>query len=132
MNEIKNKLLLAGNKFMSKMHLRQPGFTYSAWGQFTENKERIQKFKETGDSRHIYQNDPDKTYFQHDMANGYFKNLPRRTAFDKMLRDKAFNIAKTPKYDGYQRGFASVICNYFDKKSPAGGGVKMKTCQTKN
>ena len=56
MNEIVNKFLLAGNKFMPEMHLRQPGFTYSTCGLFIKNKKRIQKFKETGDSQYIYQN----------------------------------------------------------------------------
>ena len=56
MNEIVNKFLLAGNKFLPEMHLRQLGFTYSACGPFTKNKERIKKFKETEDSRYIYQN----------------------------------------------------------------------------
>ena len=54
MNEIVNKFLLAGDKFMPEMHLKQPGFTYSACGLFTKNKERIQKFKETGDTSYIY------------------------------------------------------------------------------
>ena len=56
MNEIVNKFLLAGDKFMPEMRLKQPGFTYSACGPFTKNKERIQKFKEIGSSRYIYQN----------------------------------------------------------------------------
>ena len=56
MNEIVNKFLLAGNKFMPEIHLKQPGFTYSACGLFTENKERIQKFKETGDTNYVYKN----------------------------------------------------------------------------
>ena len=56
MNEIVNKLLLAGDKFMPEMHLKQPGFTYSTCGPFTKNKERIQKFKETGDTKYIYKN----------------------------------------------------------------------------
>ena len=56
MNDIINKFLLVGDKFMPEMHLRQPGFTYSASGPFTKNKERIQKFKQTGDSRYIYKN----------------------------------------------------------------------------
>ena len=68
MNEIVNKFLLAGDKFMPVMHLRQPGFTYSACGPFTNNKERIQKFKETGDPRYIYQNELDKACFHHEMA----------------------------------------------------------------
>ena len=78
---------------MPEMHLRQPGFTYSACGPFTKNKERIQKFKQTGD----YKNELDKACFQHDVAYGDFKDLAKRTAADKVLRDKAFNIAKNPK-----------------------------------
>ena len=84
MNDIINKFLLAGDKFMPEMHLRQPGFTYSACGPFDKNNERIQKFKQTGDSRYIYKNELDKA-----------------CAADKVLRDKAFNIAKSPKFDGY-------------------------------
>ena len=99
MNEIVNKFLLAGDKFMSGMHLRQSGFTYSACGPFTKNKERIQKFKQTGDSRYIYQNELDKACFQHERAYGDFKYLTKRTASDKILHNKAFHIAKNPKYD---------------------------------
>ena len=88
---------------MPEMHLKQPGFTYSACGPFTKNKKRIQKFKETGDTSYIYKNELDKTYFQHYMAYGDFKDLARRTASDRILRDKGFNIAKNPKYSGYQR-----------------------------
>ena len=61
-------IFLAGDKFMTEIHLRQARFTYSACGTFTKNKERIQKFKETGDSRYIYQNELDKACFQHDLA----------------------------------------------------------------
>ena len=86
------------------MHLKQPGFTYSACGPFTKNKERIQKFKETGDTNYIYKNELDKACFQHDMAYEDFKDIARRTASDKVLRYKAFDIAKNPKYDGYQLG----------------------------
>ena len=109
MNKIVNKFLLAGEKFIQEMHLKQSGFTYSACGPFTKNKERIQKFKETGDIKYIYRNELDKAYFQHDMAYGDFKDLARRTTSDKALRDKAFNIAEDPKYDGYQRGLASIV-----------------------
>ena len=116
MNAITNKFLLAGDNFVPEMHLRHPGFTYSACRSFTKNKERIKKFKETGDSRYIYQNKLDKACFQHDMAYGRFKDLNRRTAADKALRDKAFNIATNPKYDGYQRGLASMVYKFFDKK----------------
>ena len=68
MNEIVNKFLLAGAIFMSEMHLKQPGFTFSACGPFTKNKERIQNFKEKEDTSYIYKNELDKTCFQHDMA----------------------------------------------------------------
>ena len=68
MNKIVNKFLLAGDKFMPEINLRQPGFTYSACRLFTKNKERIQKFKETRDSRYIYQNELDKACFQHNMT----------------------------------------------------------------
>ena len=68
MNEIVNKFLLGGYKFMPEMYLKQPGFTYSACEPFTKNKERIQKFKETGDTSYIYKNELDKACFQHDMV----------------------------------------------------------------
>ena len=103
MNAIVNKLLLAGDKFMPEIHLRQPGFTYSACGPFTKNKDRIIEFKETGDSRYIYQNKSDEACFQHDLAYEDFKDLNRRIAADKVLHDKAFNCAKNPKFNGYQR-----------------------------
>ena len=103
------------------MHFRQPGFTYGACGPFTKNKERIQKFKRTGDSRYIYLNELDKASFQHDMTYGDFKDLKRRTAADNILRDKAYNIAKNPKYDGYQRGLASMLYKFFNKKTKGSG-----------
>ena len=117
MNEIVNKFLLAGDKFMPEMHLRQPQVVYSACGPFTKSKERIQKIKETGDTSYIYKNELDKACFQHDMAYGDFKDLTKRTAADKVLRDKAFKIARDQKYDGYQRGLASMVYKFFDKKS---------------
>ena len=79
---------------MPEMCLKQPGFTYSACGPFTKNKEGIQKFKETGDTNYIYKKELDKACFQHDMTYGDFKDLKRRTASDKVLRDNEFNIAK--------------------------------------
>ena len=117
MNEIVNKSLLAGDKFIPEMHLKRPGFTYTAYTAYTKNKERIQKFKKTGDSRYIYRNDLDKVCLQHDMSYGDFKNLTRRAASDKVLKDKTFTIAKNPKYDGCQRGLASMVYKFFDKKS---------------
>ena len=116
MNDIVNKFLLAGDKFMPEMNLRQPEFTYRGCGPFTKNKENISKFKETGDTNYIYRNKLDKACFQHDMAYGDFKDLARRTAADKVLRDKAFNIAKDSKNDGYQRELVSMVYKFLDKK----------------
>ena len=94
MNEIFNKLLLAGDKFMPEMHVRPPEYVYSACGPFTKNKERIQKFKETGNTSYIYKKELDKACFQHDMAYGDFKDLPKRTAAAKILTDKVFKNYK--------------------------------------
>ena len=90
MNEIVNKFLLAGDNFLPEMHLKQLGFTYSACGPFTKNKERIEKFMQTGNTDFIYKNELDKACFQHDMAYGKSKDLVKRTQPDKVLRDKAF------------------------------------------
>ena len=115
---------------MPEMYLRQPRFTYSACGPFTKNRERIKKFKETGDSRYIYQNELDKACFQHDMAYGDLKDLNRRTTADKILRDKAFNIAKDKKIDGYQRGLASMAYKFFDKNT-SGIGIENENVPNK-
>ena len=131
MNEIANKFLLVGDKFVPEIHLRQLGFTYSAFCPFTKNKERIQKFKETGNTDFIYKNELDKACFQHDMAYGHFKDLERRTQSDKVLRDKAFKIASDPKYDGYQRGLASMVYKFFDKQSK-GSGINEPNYQLAN
>ena len=112
---------MAGDKFMPEMHLKQLGFTYSACTTFTTNKDRIHKFKETGDTSYIYKNELDKPCFQHDMAYGDLKDLTGRTTSDKVLRDKAFNTAKNSKYDGYQRGLVSMIYKFFDKNSTGSG-----------
>ena len=101
-----NKLLLAGDKFMPEIHLRQPQFTYSACGPFTKHEQRIQKFRETGDTNYIYKNELDKACFIHDAAYSDCK----------ILKNKAFDIAKDPKYDGYQRGLASMVYKFFDSK----------------
>ena len=94
---------------MQEMHLKQPGFTYSACDPFTKNKERIEKFVQTGNTNFIYKNELDKACFQHDMAYGKSKDLVKRTQSDKVLKDKAFKIASDPKYDGYQRILASMV-----------------------
>ena len=121
MNNIINKFLLAGDKFMPEMHLRQPQFIYTACGPFTRHKERIKKFKQSGDMLYIYRNELDKACFQHHSAYADNKDLINRTKSDKVLRDKAYNIASNPEYDGYQRGLASMVYKFFDKKSMGSG-----------
>ena len=100
MNERVNKFLLAGYKFMPEMHLRQ-------------QQGILQKFKEIEDSQYIYQNQLDKACVQHDMAYGDFKGLTRRIAYDKILCDTGFNIAKNKKYDGFKRRLASMVYGFF-------------------
>ena len=78
MNEIVNRFLLVGDKFIPEMHLKQPGSTYSAYGPFTKNEEGIQKFKGTGDRKYIYRSELDKVSFQHNMACGDFKDLAKK------------------------------------------------------
>ena len=112
-----NFVIIYKNKFMPEMHLKQPGFTYSACGTFTKSKERIEKFMQTRNKNFIYKNELDKSCFQHDMAYGKTKDLVKRTQSDKVLKDKAIKIASDPKYDGYQRGLASIVYKFFDKKS---------------
>ena len=125
MNEIINKFVLTGEKSMAEVVFKQPGCTYSACGPFPKNKQRIQKFMETGDTKYIYRNELDKACFQHDMAYGDFRDLKRRTQSDKVLKNKAFEIASNPKYDGYQRELASMVYKFFNEKSK-GAGIKNK------
>ena len=79
MNEIVNKFLLAVDKFIPEMHLKQPGFTYSGCGPFLKNKERTEKFMQTGNIDYIYVNDLDKICFQHDMAYDKYKDLAKKS-----------------------------------------------------
>ena len=119
MNNIIKKFLLAGDKFMPEMHLRQPQFVYTACGPFTRHKERIKEFEHTGDMHYIYRNELDKACSQHDAAYADHKDLINRTKSDKVLRDKAYDVASNLEYDDYQRGLASMVCMFFDKKSTA-------------
>ena len=123
-NVINKFFLLAGDKFMPEMHLRQSRFVYSACGPFTRHKERIKEFKRTGDTRYICRNELDKACFQHDSAYADHKDLINRTEADKVLRDKAYDRASNPKYKGYQRGLASMVYKFFDKESIGSGTAK--------
>ena len=99
MNEIINKFSSVGDILLPEMHVRQSGFTSSACGLFTKNKEKKQN----------------KVCFQHERTYGGFRGLPRKTAYNKILHDKTFNIAKNPKYDEYQCRLPGLVYNFFDK-----------------
>ena len=123
MNNVIDKFLLAGDKFMPEMHLRQPRFVYSACGSFTRHKERIKEFKRTGDTRLLYRNQLDKACFKHDAAcfkhdaaYAKYKDVENRLIPDQKLRNSAYHIASNPKYDGYQRGLAGMVYKIFDSK----------------
>ena len=113
------------------MILRQQEYTYSACAPFTKSKERIQKFKETGDSRYIYQNELEKACFPHDMAYGDFKYLTRRTVSDIILRDKAFNIAKIKNMMGIKGVLLQRFTNFLIKRLLV-EQLKMKLCLMNN
>ena len=82
MNNIINKFLLAGDKFMPEMHLRQSQFVYSACGPFTRHRERIKEFKRTGDTRLLYRNELGKACFKHDAAYAKYKDVENRLISD--------------------------------------------------
>ena len=123
MNKIINKFLLTGDKFMPELHLKQPGFTDSACGPFTKHCERIQKFRETGNLKHLYRNELDKACFAHDAAYSDSKDLAKRTISDKILKDRAYETARNWKYNEYQGALESMVCKIFDKKTGSGVSV---------
>ena len=123
-NNIINTFLLAGDKFMPELHLVDPIVKkYSACGPFTKHTQRILDFLNTGKLSYIYKNDLDKACFQQHMAYNKFKDLQKRTQSDIVLKNKALKIAGNPKCNGYERGLASTVYKFFDKKSQ-GSGLK--------
>ena len=116
MNEIINKFLLVGDKFMPEMHLRQPTFVYSACGPLTRHKERIKEFKRTGNINLLHRNALDKACFKHDAEYAKYKDVENRLIADDKLKNSAYDIASNPKYDGYQRGLASMVYKFFNSK----------------
>ena len=112
-----NKFLLTGVKFMPELHLKQSGFTYSACRPFTKHREKVQKFKETSNLKHLYRNELDKACFAYDAVCSESKDLTKKTISDKILKDRAHEIAKNYGYDGYQRALASMVYKFFDKKT---------------
>ena len=112
MNNIINKFLLAGDKFMPEMHLRQPHKDIKK----ERHEERIKEFKRTGDTRLLYRNELDKACFKHDAAYTKYKDVENRLISDQKLKNSAYDIASNPKYDGYQRGLASMVYKFFDSR----------------
>ena len=102
---------------MPEMHLKQTGFTYSACGPFTKYCKRIQKFKEAGNLKYLYRNELGKACFAHDAAYSDSKDLAKKATWDKILTDRAYEIARNHKYHGYQRALASMIYKIFDEKT---------------
>ena len=101
MNEIINKFLLTGDKSMPELQFKQPGFTYSVCGPFTKHHEIIQKFRETGNLKHLYRNELDKACFAHDAAYSYDEDLAKRIISDLILKDRAYETARNCNYDEY-------------------------------
>ena len=106
---------------MPEMHLRKPGFTYSACGPFTKHRERIQKFRETSNLKHLYRNESDKACFTRDAEYFDSKDLAKRTILGKVLKVRADKIAINPYYDGYQKELASIFYKPFAKKKTRSG-----------
>ena len=129
-NEIINKFLLAGNKFMPELHLWDPKVKkYSACGPFTKHQQRIDQFMKDRRLSGIYKNELDKTCFHHDSAYNQDKDLVNRTKSEIVLKNKAYKIATNPKYNGYERALASMFWKFFNKRSKkvlSGSGSESK------
>ena len=111
------------DKFIPELHLKQLGFTYSNCGPFTKHLKRIQKFRGTGNLKHLYRNEFDKAAFAHYAAYSDSKDLANRSISDKILKDIACEIATYWKHDGYQGAFTSMVYMFFDKKAASGVSV---------
>ena len=128
-NDIINKLLLVGEKFLPDFHLWDPKIKkYSACGPSTKHTRRINKYLNTGLLSEIYKYDSDKACFQHDMAYNQYKYLKGRAQSDIFLKSKAYKIAVDPKIGGFQRVLASIVWKCFDKRSRnvLGSGIEKK------
>ena len=100
MNKIANKLLLAEGKFLIELYLKQPRFTYNACGTFAKHHERIEKVRETGDLKHVYRNEPEKADFAPNSAYSDSKDLAKISISERILKNRAYEIAIHPKYNG--------------------------------
>ena len=102
---------------MSRLHLRQSGFNYSSCRPFTKPCERIQKFREIGNLKRLYRIELDKVCFAHNAIYSDSNDLVNKTVSDKILKEKALEISRDPKYDGYQKTLASMVYKFFHKKT---------------
>ena len=111
---------MTGDKLMLELLLKQPWLTCSAYGPFTEHCERIQKFRETSNWKHLCRNELDKAWFGYDAACSASKHLAKRTISDTILKNIAYEITKNHGYDGHQRTLASMVYKFFNEKSESG------------
>ena len=126
MNKIINKFLLLGDKCMPEMHLRQPGLTYSVFGTFTKNKE-LKNLKKQEIQDIVIKTNQIKLVLNMIWLMEVLKiQTEQLAAADKVLRDKASNIAKNLKYDGYQRGLGLMVHKPFDKETSGGTIINEK------
>ena len=123
MNKIINKFLLTEDKFLQELHLKQPGFVYTACGPFTKHREKIQKLRETGNLKHLHRNELNKACFAHDAGYSDSKDLAKRTISNKILKDRAYEIARNCRYNGHQKALASMVYMFFDNKIRLGVSV---------
>ena len=117
MNRIDNKFLLTRDNFIPKLLLKHPGFTYSAFGPFTKHPERIKNIKVTGNLNYIDKKELDKVCFIYNAAYSYRKDVAKRTISDKILKDRPFKNGINPKYNGHQRGLASMVYKLLYKEN---------------
>ena len=124
--------MLSGNKLIPELHLRQPGFSYSALGPFKKHHQRIKTFKETVDFNYIFKKEMDEACFAHYAAYSDSKDLGKETISDKILKDRAYEIPINSKYNGYQRELTSMGYKIFDKKTGSGAIATSKATTSLN
>ena len=110
---------------MPELHLKQPGFTYSACGPFTKHCKRIPKFWETGNLKHLYRNESEQAGFANDVACFDSKDLAnfKKIISDRFLKDRGYEVAGNREYDGHERALSSMISKFFEKKTGSGISV---------
>ena len=111
---------------MVDLQLKQPGFTYSACGPFIKHRERIEKFRETCNLKHLYRNETDKARFVHNTTYSDSIDLPKGTISDKIMKDRVYEIVRNSRYDEYQRALANMVYKFFAQKTRSGAIASSK------